>query len=204
MESQESSLGLIEKARGGDRSAFEALVNRYEPALKAMVDESLGAHLRARVAVEDVVQESFLKALQAIGNFQWNGEESFLGWLRGIAQHVILHHARSQAYSQKISIDRGAAPEDVSPSRRAMREERFARLQAALESLNPPEREAILLARIDGLPIKDVASRMRRTPEAVTQLLWRALKKLKDRFGETDSFRLPDRSLQDEVPRNGP
>ena len=55
----------------------------------------------------------------------------------------------------------------------------------------------IRLARVERLPISEVARRMDRSPGATSQLLWRALRKLKDSFGSTDSLHLPPRALEE-------
>ena len=75
------------------------------------------------------------------------------------------------------------------------RSERFDRLEEALKTLSPDHRQVITMARVDGLKIKEIAERMNRSPNAVMQLLWRALEKLKASFGETESLHLPDRNL---------
>ena len=77
------------------------------------------------------------------------------------------------------------------------REERLSRLQEALEALSPEHREVIRLARFEGLPLREVARRMGRSPGAVRQLLWRALQALKASFGDTESLHLPERGLED-------
>lgn len=84
----------------------------------------------------------------------------------------------------------------VTPSRCLQRHERFERLEKALENLSPDHRKVILMARIEGLPIQEIAARMERSPDAVMHLLRRALRKLKAAFGETESLRLPERALQ--------
>ena len=53
----------------------------------------------------------------------------------------------------------------------------------------------ITMARIDGLPIKEIARRWNRTPDAVAHLLFRALRKLKESFGDTESLHLPPRVI---------
>ena len=72
----------------------------------------------------------------------------------------------------------------------------FERLQSAVEELTPDQKKAVIFARIDGLRIKEIARRMDRSPEAVKQLLTRALKQLRSSFGDTESFHLPDKRLQ--------
>ncbi len=64
-------------------------------------------------------------------------------------------------------------------------------------------REVIQLARIEKLPFREIAARMHRSPGAVKLLLLRALRELKQRFGETESLHLPDRSLKCEGGNDG-
>jgi len=78
------------------------------------------------------------------------------------------------------------------------RDERFERLQAALDSLSPDHREVITLARLKGLRGEEIAKRMNRSPNAVAQLLSHALKNLKEAFGDTESLHLPLRRLSSE------
>ena len=85
-----------------------------------------------------------------------------------------------------------------SPSKNLRRNERFDRLKDSLESLSPEHREVILLMRIEGLPVEEVAKRMNRSPKATRQLLWRALKDLRESFGDTESLGLPERRLGEE------
>ena len=75
------------------------------------------------------------------------------------------------------------------------REERFERLEASLEKLSVDHREVILLTRVEGLTFAETAARMGRSPDAVKQLLYRALRELRSTFGETASLHLPDRRL---------
>ena len=71
------------------------------------------------------------------------------------------------------------------------------RRRIALDKLSPEHREVIRLARIERLPGAEIARRMNRSPSAVAQLLSRALKKLRERFGDTESLSLPDRTLDE-------
>ena len=88
--------------------------------------------------------------------------------------------------------------EQTSPSTAARREERFERLKNALERLSPEHGKVILLARVERIPGREIAVRMHRSPQAVAKLLSRALLKLKEEFGDTESLHLPDRTLRGE------
>ncbi len=61
--------------------------------LGSVVYLRLGAVVRSRIEVEDVLQESFSRALASFDRFEWRGEDSFFAWLRSIAEHVILEEA---------------------------------------------------------------------------------------------------------------
>jgi len=85
----------------------------------------------------------------------------------------------------------------TSPSEAVRRDERFDRLEKALEHLSPDHRRVIFLARVQELDTEEVARKMGRTPEAVSMLLYRALLKLRAAFGSTESSGLPQRSLEE-------
>jgi RNA polymerase sigma-70 factor (ECF subfamily) len=183
---------LIRDAQNGLRSAQAALVERHETPLRGYVEARIGRHLKTRVEASDVVQEAFARALQLLSTFEWQGEGSFLRWLKAIASNEILRLAKRERRREFISIDLAEEPAaGNSPSRGVRRKERFARLESALACLSPEHQEVIMLARIQGLRLAEVAKRMGRSPNAVAQLLGRALAKLKDAFGDTESLGLP-------------
>ena len=59
---------LIEKAREGDREAFEALVESHRERLTARVEPRVGKHLLSRVTVEDILQETLTVEVTSTGN----------------------------------------------------------------------------------------------------------------------------------------
>ena len=197
-----SEKDLVDRARLGERDAFDTLAARHRDRFEALVRSRLGHELANWIAVQDVIQESLLRALKSIASYRGEDSESFLRWLGGIANHVVLEAARRQRRDVIVALgDELGDTDAASPSHAGRREERFERLQAALDSLPEDQRRVIWLARIERLPIRDVAERLERSPAATSQLLWRALKKLKESFGSTDSFRLPPRELRQRVER---
>ncbi|MBI4586291.1 MAG: sigma-70 family RNA polymerase sigma factor [Planctomycetes bacterium] len=195
METADRSLEFLRKAQSGDRGAFQQLVSLYSSRVERLIASRLRARSVKHVEVGDVHQETLLRSYRALGSFQWQGEESFLRWLGGIAENVILELARGGARNPVFQIEHDPPEESPSPSRAMRRDERFERLRGALKNLSSEHREVILLARIEGLTFEEIARRMDRSPQAVKQLLWRALKKLKESFGDTESLHLPRRSL---------
>ena len=59
------------------------------------------------------------------------------------------------------------------------------------------------MARVEGLKVKEIAVRMNRSEDAVHKLLARALLRLKESFGDTESLNLPNRFLPVEEDRDG-
>ena len=62
-----STFGLLERARQGDQAGFALLFQKYAPRLAVLIHCKLGSDLRAKLEVDDVLQEVFLAALQRFG-----------------------------------------------------------------------------------------------------------------------------------------
>ena len=150
----------------------------------------LGRDVRQAVDPEDLLQDTYVRALHSLERFEWQGEGSFGRWLQSIASHVTADTVRKQGRRSVLHLDwevRGSGP---SPSRVLARGERRVRLEEAMESLSPEHRTVLELARMERLSIAEIAERMGRSDSAVKNLLLRATRSLRRSFGDTDSFRL--------------
>lgn len=193
---------LFDAAKSGDDVAFDELVSQLRPELQAFCLSRLGDRLRKFVDVDDIIQETSLKALQSIEAIQWQGEKALFSWFCGIAQNVIYAQSRKSLRIGSPSEDIDG-PDEIgsSPSQSLRRGERFDRLEQSLTMLTEEQRQVVRLTRIDGLTIREAAAQMDRTEKTTYQLLWRAIKKLREVLGETASMRLPrDRSLGPQGP----
>lgn len=205
---------LVRRGREGDPAAFVSLVEQHRSRLQALAHIKMSRKLLQSFGVEDVLQEACLRAFQSFKAFEWRGPNSFYRWISGIVENVIVDFARKMNAKKRaggvVSLDGEGAQEGdrleasgPSPSTLLRREERFERLEKALSQLSEDHREVIYLARIHLLPMKEVARRMGRSVDAVSELLRRALRRLRDNFGDTESFGLPERSLGDPPQRGG-
>ncbi len=194
MTREDSIRHLAEKAKSGDRQAFQGLVQRFSSRLENLVRARMGREVRSQVDCEDVVQETWAKAFECIGKLQWQGEEAFFSWLGCMAERVIWRAARRISHAP-LQLNKEVPGSTDSPGRGLRRKERFDRLEDALRGLSPDHREVIQLARIETLRIDEIARRMDRSSNAVRKLLARALAELKQGFGDTESLHLPDRHL---------
>ncbi len=197
------AIEFIGKAKGGDRTAFDRLFSNAHDQLVNFIRSRMGPALRQHLDPEDVLQETFLRAFRSMAQFEWKGEESFARWLEGIAGHTLADAARSSRGRKELQIGHDPVAETVSPSRHLRREERFGRLRKSLQGLSPDHQTVIMLSRIEGLTIKEIAGRMERSESAVKNLLFRAMKELKKSFGDTERFHLGSQTFRKEDGRHG-
>ena len=185
---------LIERAQGGDRSAFDELVRAYEGRLRTVVHRQLGRG-GAESDVDEVVQETFVLAFGAIERFRWRGEGGFFSWIARIARNVVIDQAKHSRRSAHLQLPDRLPADGPSPSQALRRDERFSRLECAIGELPPDYREVLRLSVLERLQVKEIARRMNRSEYAVKHLMARATRKLRASFGDTESLHLPDRPL---------
>ena len=190
MESPTSTFALLEKARAGDGEAMSQVFEQYRRRLAVLVHFKLSPRARGFSEVEDVVQETLLRAFRDVGRFTYQSPGSFLRWLSSIADHVIIDRVRYQGRERRAgervpfrseSNPLGPEPADTrTPSRLFAQQEAVERLLARLEALPENYREAILLAKIEGLTTQEMAERLGKSRQAVALLVFRAVKRFRE------------------------
>ena len=90
MQHTEPVKALIEKAKEGDREAFAVLVTGYEGRLRPWVQSRISFYLGPKLDVDEIIQETFVRAFEALGRFTWrpDHEDPFYVWLCGIAKLI--------------------------------------------------------------------------------------------------------------------
>lgn len=197
MESRDSRW-LAEHAAAGDQKALDRIFSRCLPRLRRLLQLKGGSALR-QSDIDDLVQEAYLQAVRQFAGYTYQGPDSFFRWLATIAIHhvqnlnrVALAQRRDRNRERPLAgadstLRAGAVhPADAGPGPRtqAVGVEAEARLDEALGRLSADDREVILLARVQGLGLHEIAERLGRTRNAVALLLSRALRKLKAAMGE--------------------
>jgi RNA polymerase sigma factor (sigma-70 family) len=94
-------LGL--QAAEGDVSGFESIYGQYFPRIQSMISHKFGDNPPA----EDIAQEAFVKAYNAIGNkkYTYQGERSLFHWICRIAVNHAIDSNRSRSRLQVVSVD---------------------------------------------------------------------------------------------------
>lgn len=189
MAAHTTSFDLIERIRRGERDAFTPLFERYRARLAASIRYRMGARLAGFVEIEDILQETLIRAYNAFDRFEYRDPGSFLRWLLAIAGQVLAdtarYHGRDKRSGEHVPLRSASHPSGIeledsrTPSRLFREKERLERLFARLDSLPPPYRDVILLARVEGLSTLETAERLGKSREATALLLHRALKQLR-------------------------
>ena len=187
---------LIAQAEGGDPDALDRLFAGEASRLRRLLRLHAGPTLLARTELEDLMQEAYLEAVRLFDRYTYQGPDSFFRWLAAIARNRMQNIRRSAEADKrdvrkeirfsgpKTSAITGGPSEQTtcarSPGPRTLSasSEEVDRLEVALHGLSPQDREVVMLARIEGLSLDQVAERMNRTRNAVALLLSRALRKL--------------------------
>jgi RNA polymerase sigma-70 factor (subfamily 1) len=189
MESPTSTFTLLEQALAGDRESLSRAFEKYQRRLAVLVHFKLSEHTRTFAEVDDVVQETLLRAFRDIQCFSYQSPGSFLRWLSSIADHVIVDRVRYQGRERRSgeqvpfrsqSNPAGPEPADTrTPSRVFAQQEAVERLLGRLSALPEDYRTAILMAKIEGLSTAEMALQLGKSREAVALLVYRAVKRFR-------------------------
>jgi RNA polymerase sigma-70 factor, ECF subfamily len=179
---------LVERAQQGDQDAFAALFERCRSRLAVIIHCRLSSDLRRDADVDDILQETMMRAFRDIQRFEYRAPGSFVSWASRIAEHVIVDAARSQDRQKRAgehvrlrSESNPGGPEPAhsyTPSRIFRENESLGQLVETLNLLPEDYRRVILLAKVEGLAISEIAARLEKSNEATSLLLHRAIKRL--------------------------
>ena len=172
-------LELVRRVSAGDRAAAAELFEDHVDELYEFVHWRVGAD---RALAEDVVQDTFLVALERLGDYR--GDAPLESWLRGIARHRISHGRRrrkpraledvlaeadSRIDAILAEVEREPLPDWVLEQR-----ETDELVGATLSSLPADYRQALVGKYCDGLSVAQLAERDGRGEKAVESMLHRA------------------------------
>ena len=154
----ESTMDLLAKIRQGDRASRERLIARYLPALQRWAHGRLPGYARGPDLTDDLVQDTLLRALTHLDEFEPHHPGAFLAYLR----QILLNQVRDKI--RKAQRRPGAEPieEDVvdmapSPLELTIGREKLEAFERALAQLSPVEQEAVVLRIEMGFTHEQVA-----------------------------------------------
>lgn len=165
---------LVEQAKGGDAQAFGALVRRHQKRIFR-----LAFHLvRSGAEAEDVTQETFVRAYQAIGRF--DGRSEPFTWLYRITVNLSLNAIRARKAGRDSTptddpriealLTERRPSQGGDPATASMQRELAAALCDGIDALSDTLRTTLILVCIDGVA-HDEASKILGCPEGT--VAWR-------------------------------
>jgi RNA polymerase sigma-70 factor, ECF subfamily len=174
---------LVDRAKRGDQRAFEMLVVKYQRRIERLI----GRMIRDADLVQDVAQESFIRAYRALPQFR--GDSAFYTWLYRIAVNtakkmlvelkrdpLVTESARAGGAAEdgetswvENELSHGETPESALASKQIA-----ATVNAAIDALSEDLRQAITLREIEGLSYEEIADVMNCPIGTVRSRIFRA------------------------------
>jgi RNA polymerase sigma-70 factor, ECF subfamily len=177
-----TDLMLVERTVAGDQKAYELLVIKYQRRIERLI----GRMVRDTDLVEDIAQETFIRAYRALAQFR--GEAQFYTWLYRIAvntaKKALVDLKRDPLVSETAL--RGGDEEDETstvenelttaetPETVLAAKEIAAAVNSAMEALPDELRQAVSLREIEGLSYEDIAEAMNCPIGTVRSRIFRA------------------------------
>lgn len=178
----------LDAARRGDESSFVNLYERIAPALFTWAELRIRRDQRAHLEPADLVQEVWFRAWRSLSRFDPT-ETPFRPWLFRVAKNVLLEASRALQRQERGNSPGSStrlfalhnAPDTVTAvSRRLARDEGLAAFAAQVDRMEDEERKLVLLCGLEGLPHREVATRMGLGVEAVTKRWQRLRSRLRE------------------------
>jgi RNA polymerase sigma-70 factor (ECF subfamily) len=193
------TLDLLARARAGDPQALNDIFAGHRDRLRRMVELRLDWRLQARIDASDVIQDAFLEVATRLDEYLRDPKLPLFLWLRLVVgerlttlhRHHLGTHMRDAG--REVSLFRDALPaassaalaaqlmgKQTSPTQAAVRAERMLRIQEALNTLDPLDREVLALRHFEQLTRSEAARALGIEEAAAAKRYLRALKRLKE------------------------
>lgn len=190
---------LLDRAARGDQAALQDLFERHRKKLHRMVELRMDRRMQGRADASDVIQEAYLHVSQKLEKYLENPQIPFFIWLRLVTSqtltHFHQHHLGTKMRDARVEVSIFGEPlpeasseaiaaqllgDLTTPSEAAEREEMKARLQEALNQLDPGDREVLVLRHFEHLSTVEVAQVLGLKPPAASKRYIRAALRLRD------------------------
>ncbi len=193
------TVDLLNEVRLGKPEAVNALLDRHRDALRRMIDLRMDRAVSQRVDASDIVQDVLVEASRRLGQYLADGKMPFHLWLRHMAMDRIIDAHRRHRVARRRSVDReqslaatGRADRSsiemfdqlqdrqLTPAAAATQHELVRRFQAAVELLDEPDREVILMRHFEQLSNQEVAQSLDLSGAAASMRYLRAMRRLRE------------------------
>lgn len=171
---------LILRWRGGDRAALDRVFRRYLPALRRWAHGRLPAWARDEENTDDLVQETFVRAVQRMAQFRQERPGGLTTYLRKTLHHRLIEEVRRAARRREVH---DSSPEiraaDPSALQEVLGGELLAIYEEALSRLSEESRGAVICRVEEGMSYAAIAKALgKSSPDAARMTVARALVQL--------------------------
>jgi RNA polymerase sigma-70 factor (ECF subfamily) len=184
---KDDDLLIVQRVQAGDKLAFNLLVNKYH----RRVGRLLTRMVRNQEDIEDIVQETFIKAYRAIGNFR--GDSAFYTWIYRIAintaKNLLVTQGRRPSTLKEANDDDNETFEDNaalsnidSPESLYQTKQIGEAVNEAVAALPEELRSAIVMREIDGLSYEEIAIAMNCPIGTVRSRIFRARESIAEKI----------------------
>jgi len=171
---------LFERARDGAPGALDAFYERCARKLLPLIRLRMGRSLRSELESRDILQAVLMKSFSRLNQVQ--DPAAVMAWLARIAENEIRDQADFRQRQRRDAARRAPLDDamDVpAPVRQALSQaienEELRRIEDALESMSPAEREIIVLRKLEELPFSAIGTRLGKSEDACRMAFARAM-----------------------------
>lgn len=168
---------LLQRARDGDRSAYNSLFALHKDRAMFFIRARLGPALRQKVESQDVLQDAYQMAHRDFDKLRGADEKEFQGWLYGIIDNRLKDLAGYFGAKKRQPVELPVS-DPTGPFTAADRAEHREKVARALDALTEDYREVLIHRFFVGLTAEETGELMGRTAGAVRKLSARALVEL--------------------------
>jgi len=157
--SQRNDSELVSLYIAGDEKAFEILVNRH----KNRVFTSIMLIVKDTDVAQDLLQDSFIKAIHTMKGGRYNEEGKFSSWISRIAHNLAIDYFRKEKRNPTIQLEdnikafNSLTYAEDSAETLQIREETFARLKAMIDLLPENQKEELIMRHYADMSFQEIA-----------------------------------------------
>ena len=152
---------LVSRYKDGNEKAFEILLHRH----KSRVFTAIYLIVKDRYIAEDLLQETFIKAINTIRGGRYNEEGKFLPWISRIAHNLAIDHFRKEKRYPEIVLEDGSpllnsmqfAEESIEDKQ--IMKDTAARLRELIQELPEEQKQVLIMRHYLKLSFQEIAER---------------------------------------------
>jgi RNA polymerase sigma-70 factor (ECF subfamily) len=187
---QDSDAEVMLRAKAGDQSAFDYLVQKYRRPIVSFMYRMA----RNAAAAEDLAQEVFLRVYRSRESYEASAK--FTTWLYRIATNLAVNHARDTRHERpEVQVSLDEPDEDsgttielpdgtLNAEQQMVRRERMLAIRKRVEALPEQQKLAVIMHKYQQMDYKQIAEVLKKSESATKSLLFRAYETLREQLKE--------------------